>query len=349
MLSKESSISSVGADADACIEKLKSCVNEFFVNDTAIKNNAHFKEAKLLRGVWDKVFNLIDRLPTKEDLKARNGEIKINVSSDVISIGDSKDLDSSELKLLNEVIASLSPWRKGPFNLFGAEIEAEWRSDFKWNRISNELSDIAGKTVLDIGCGNGYYMFRASSLNPSCVVGIDPSEQFWLSFKLMQKFICDERLHYLLCGAEDLSIFPETFDVALCMGVLYHQRNPFLLLQLIFNSLVSGGKVIVESQTIPSPKILGYESVALLPEDRYAQMRNVYFVPTIECLVNLVKRSGFVNVKVISDSELTSKEQRVTPLGPKQSLSDFLHPTKVGLTIDDYPAPRRAAVCGFKP
>lgn len=332
------------ADANLCIDRLLRGHGGHGVDANAIRNNARFKEAQLLRGVWSNVFDLIDKLPTRAQLIERNGSIEVDTSSDVVTIGRRQDLYPFEFDILNEIIVSLAPWRKGPFSLFGVEIDAEWRSDFKWNRISEELSDIAGKTILDIGCGNGYYMFRSSNMHPYCVVGIDPSEQFWFSFKLMQRFLCDERLSYLLCGAEDLSVFPETFDIVLCMGVSYHQRNPLLLLQNIFNTLVVGGKVIIESQTIP-----GDESVALFPEDRYAQMRNVYFIPTATCLANWVKRSGFVDVKVVSDIELAFDEQRSTPLGPKQSLKDFLHPTKSGHTVEGYPAPRRVVVSGSKP
>ena len=42
---------------------------------------------------------------------------------------------------------------------FSIDIDTEWRSDLKWNRIAGAV-DFSRKTVLDVGCGNGYYGWR---------------------------------------------------------------------------------------------------------------------------------------------------------------------------------------------
>ena len=52
------------------------------------------------------------------------------------------------------------PWRKGPFSLYGVNIDTEWRSDWKWDRVLPHLSDLTGRTILDVGCGSGYHMWR---------------------------------------------------------------------------------------------------------------------------------------------------------------------------------------------
>ena len=61
---------------------------------------------------------------------------------------------------LHRHLHALQPWRKGPFSLFGVQIDTEWRSDWKWNRVAPHLSPLAGRRVLDVGCGNGYYGWR---------------------------------------------------------------------------------------------------------------------------------------------------------------------------------------------
>ena len=59
------------------------------------------------------------------------------------------DLDTSAITASGAVIAAegiieletalrgLHPWRKGPFSLFGVDIDTEWRSDFKWDRLAH--------------------------------------------------------------------------------------------------------------------------------------------------------------------------------------------------------------------
>ncbi|HCH32984.1 MAG TPA: tRNA 5-methoxyuridine(34)/uridine 5-oxyacetic acid(34) synthase CmoB, partial [Oceanospirillaceae bacterium] len=54
-----------------------------------------------------------------------------------------------------EQLKAFMPWRKGPWNLLGVDIDTEWHSDWKWQRIAPHISPLAGRKVLDIGTGNG--------------------------------------------------------------------------------------------------------------------------------------------------------------------------------------------------
>ena len=60
---------------------------------------------------------------------------------------------------LLDTLMRLHPWRKGPLRLGGVFIDSEWRSDWKWRRVSPHV-DLDGRRILDIGCGNGYYGLR---------------------------------------------------------------------------------------------------------------------------------------------------------------------------------------------
>ena len=69
-------------------------------------------------------------------------------------------LTDGETRRINNILRNLMPWRKGPFSLYGVEIDTEWRSDLKWDRVLPHLSPLAGRTILDVGCGSGYHMWR---------------------------------------------------------------------------------------------------------------------------------------------------------------------------------------------
>ncbi len=278
----------------------------------------------------------LELLPTASDLQA---PLDVDLASDHVTIGRRTDLTDDQFSKLQAAVDALHPWRKGPFKLFDYEIDAEWRSDKKWNRVAEATGDLSGQHVLDVGCGNGYYMFRAAAQNPRAVLGMDPSIPFFYAFELMQRFLQMKNLQYERMGFDHLHVFEKTFDVAFLMGILYHHRSPLDVLRSLIPSLRIDGIAIIECQTIP-----GEGSTALFPKDRYAKARNVYFMPTKDCLINWVRRAGFREIELISHTKVTIEEQRRTPFMTFESLADFLDPNDDSLTIEGYPAPYRTIV-----
>ncbi|MCH2181504.1 MAG: tRNA 5-methoxyuridine(34)/uridine 5-oxyacetic acid(34) synthase CmoB [Mariniblastus sp.] len=280
--------------------------------------------------------NAIGKLPTAAELP---NAVEQHLDLNHVTIGRPLDLTEEQHELLEKAIYQLLPWRKGPFRMFGHEIDAEWQSHMKWDRIISELGCLEGKQILDVGCGNGYYMFRAAHQQPRLVLGIDPSIPFYLQFELMQRYLHLPNLQYELMGVGDLDLFDRDFDMVWCMGILYHHRNPIEILQRLHRAVRVGGTLIIESQTIP-----GTGSIALFPQERYAKARNVYFVPTAECLVNWIRRSGFKQVEIVSHTKVTFEEQRSTELAPYESLVDFIDPLDGNQTVEGYPAPYRTVI-----
>lgn len=312
--------------------------NSVTVDIDAVKSFRKVRSEKLRRPYHLSQAEKIERLPLASDLKK---PINVELQGDYVTIGTENDLTQEQHDLVEQAVYSLMPWRKGPFRIFGHEIDAEWKSNLKWDRILPILGDLRSRRILDVGCGNGYYMFRAAHHDPAAVVGFDPSVPFYLSFELMQRYIQDARLQYELLGVEHLDVFDQAFDIAMCMGIVYHHRSPIPILKRLLKTLRVGGFAVVESQSIP-----GDGSYCLFPEERYAKARNVYFVPTKDCLVNWMKRSGFKNVEVVDHVKVTSDEQRSTELMAYESLRDFLDPNNDELTIEGYPAPYRTVVRG---
>jgi tRNA (mo5U34)-methyltransferase len=259
-------------------------------------------------------------------------------SNDWITLGKEDELNQEAKSLIENSARAFIPWKKGPFKLFHLNIDAEWRSDFKWQRLEKAAGPLKGKRILDIGCNNGYFLFRMAAQNPKLALGIDPVLPFHGQFKLMQHFAQCPQLHFELFGVEHVSFFKESFDTIFFMGIIYHHRHPLQQLIDIREALVPGGEVLIETIGIP-----GSDSTALFPEDRYARMKNVWFVPTLSCLVNWAKKARFIDVEVVADTSLEEDEQRLTDWcpPPSQSLKDGLDPKNLNLTIEGHPAPRR--------
>lgn len=263
-------------------------------------------------------------------------EIRITGSSDLLGKARSKFV---------EQLQKLHPWRKGPFHLFGVDIDTEWRSDWKWDRIRHHISALKNRTVLDVGCGNGYHCWRMLGDGASWVLGIDPSQKYLAQFNVMQKYLQSERCHMLPLAIEDMpqGMGHNAFDSVFCLGVLYHQKSPISLLYQLKDLLRSGGELILETLIID-----GDETSLLIPQSRYAQMRNVWFLPSTAMLELWLKKCGFDKIKIINVNQTSLKEQRTTDWMTFHSLSDFLDENDKNKTIEGYPAPKRAILVATK-
>lgn len=257
---------------------------------------------------------------------------------------DSAQLSERQRGGIESLLRNLMPWRKGPYSLYGVNIDTEWRSDWKWERVLPHISSLAGRTVLDVGCGSGYHMWRMIGAGAHLVVGIDPMQLFLCQFEAVRKLLGDDqRAHLLPLGIEQL---PElkAFDTVFSMGVLYHRRSPLDHLLQLKNQLVSGGELVLETLVVE-----GGDLDVLVPGERYAQMRNVYFIPSTGALKSWMEKCGFEDVRIVDYSVTSTDEQRRTDWMTSESLAEFLDPNDPTKTVEGYPAPLRAVLVARKP
>jgi tRNA (mo5U34)-methyltransferase len=73
-------------------------------------------------------------------------------------------------------------------------------------------------------------------------------------------------------------------------------------------------------------------------------MHNAYFLPTVPCLENWLRRAGFTDICCVDVTRTTPAEQRKTDWMTFESLTDFLDPEDPARTIEGYPAPVRAII-----
>lgn len=260
----------------------------------------------------------------------------IDLSGDVVRIGKKADLNGSEQEQVLRLLKNFMPWRKGPFSIFGIDIDAEWQSWRKWDRLLPEIPDLAGKVVADIGCNNGYYMFRMAARSPKLVLGFEPYVHHYYTFSALNGFAGLDNLHIDLFGIEDLPLFPNCFDVIFCLGILYHRPSPIDALRDLYTSLKPGGRLLIESQGIS-----GEQPVALFPEKTYAKVPGTWFVPTASCLHNWLLRAGFTDIECFCSHPMSAEEQRRTDWMVFESYQDFIDKRHPEFTIEGYPAPWR--------
>ena len=238
----------------------------------------------------------------------------------------------------------LAPWRKGPFNVGGVHIDAEWRSDLKWQRVAGAIEPLEGRRVLDVGCGNGYYALRMADAGAAAVLGIDPTLLYVMQFLAVTAYLERPPVSVLPLRLQELPDACHAFDTTFSMGVLYHQRSPLDHLRQLRATLRPGGQLVLETIFIP-----GEESYACTPAERYARMKNVWLLPTLAELSTWLRRTGFRDVEIIDTAITTVAEQRSTEWMTFESLADALDPEDPTRTVEGWPAPRRVVLTAGTP
>ncbi|WP_415398206.1 tRNA 5-methoxyuridine(34)/uridine 5-oxyacetic acid(34) synthase CmoB [Sulfurimonas sp. CS5] len=254
-----------------------------------------------------------------------------------VELGDVVKISGDVSQNIEDIARTMMPWRKGPFEIFDCVIDAEWKSNIKYNLLRGHFN-LKDKRVADIGCNNGYYLFRMQEDEPKSLVGFDPSPLYKTQFDFVNHFVKSDIVYELL-GVEHLEFYEEKFDTIFCLGVLYHRSDPVTMLKSLFRGLDKEGEVILDTFYI-----VGDDEMALCPKSSYSKIPNIYFVPTIPALKNWCLRAGFSSFEVLETSTTDLDEQRKTSWIEGQSLEDFLNPEDSTKTVEGYPAPKRVYV-----
>ncbi|CAA6821802.1 MAG: tRNA (5-methoxyuridine) 34 synthase [uncultured Sulfurovum sp.] len=281
-------------------------------------------EWKNIKPYWE----AIKTLPSPSNI-----EIKLSDTVQILS----DDFSVEEEQSIYETAKLMHPWRKGPFQVGDTFIDAEWKSNLKYNLLRPHF-DLKNKIVGDIGCNNGYYLFRMMEDKPKQLIGFDPSAITYCQFKFLEHFM-QTGIKYELLGVEHVEHYEHKFDTLFCLGVLYHRSDPIGMLKSLFKGLNQHGELILDTFMIE-----GEEEVCLTPRDRYSKMGNIYFIPTVNALKNWCYRAGFEEVEVLDIVKTEHTEQRKTEWINTQSLDDFLDKENQNKTVEGYPAPKRVYI-----
>ena len=251
------------------------------------------------------------------------------------------NLSAEQAEQIKQTALLMKPWRKGPFQINDLFIDSEWQSHIKYNLLEPHFN-LKDKIVGDIGCNNGYYLFRMLTHKPKKLIGFDPSAMYYSQFQFMNHFIKSDIVYELL-GVEHVAFYEHKFDVLFCLGVLYHRSDPVAMLKSLFKGLNKGGELILDTFMID-----GEEEVCLTPRERYSKIPNIYFIPTASALLNWCYRAGFTDVEILETMVTEVHEQRKTEWIDTQSLEDYLDPNDSSKTVEGYPSPKRIYIKALK-
>lgn len=292
-------------------------------------------DIELLKQERQKWLTWKDIKPLREALKSLEPSEASIMIEDTIMID--ADVSNAYKEKIDSIARMMKPWRKGPFKVFDTFIDSEWNSAIKYNLLKPYFN-LKDKCVADIGCNNGYYMFRMLEQSPTKIVGFDPSPLCLTQFDFINHFVKSD-IKYELLGIEHLEFYKEKFDTIFCLGVLYHRPDPVGALKSLKKGLNKNGELFLDTFMID-----GEEEIALTPNKTYSKIPNIYFVPTIPALKNWCLRAGFKEFEVLEIKKTLPDEQRKTEWIPGQSLDNFLDKDDPNYTVEGYPAPKRVYI-----
>ncbi len=136
----------------------------------------------------------------------------------------------------------------------------------KFSAFADALpDDLAGRSVLDIGCNAGFYSIEMKRRGAGRVLGVDSDERYLAQARFAARTLGFDDIEFRILSVYDVAVLGETFDLVIFMGVLYHLRHPLLALDLIREHVLSeagaGGMLLFQTMQ------QGSEAVADVPED----------------------------------------------------------------------------------
>lgn len=114
-------------------------------------------------------------------------------------------------------------------------------ADRFWSETGWTREQMAGKWVLDAGCGAGRFL-DVSTGTEAEVVGIDISSAIDAAKKNLEG---RKNVHFVQANIYELPFADGTFDLAYCIGVIQHTPHPEKSLQAVAATVKPGGQVAV--------------------------------------------------------------------------------------------------------
>ena len=178
----------------------------------------------------------------------------------------------------------------------------------KWKRFAHALpQNLAGWSVLDIGCNAGFYSIEMKRRGASRVLGID-ADAAYLEQARFAASVSGVEIELRRLSVYDVGVLRERFDLVLFMGVLYHLRHPLLALDriyehaaknlLVFQSVLRGsGEVAKIPGDIPFWNASVFQDAGFprlhFVERRFSADGTNWWIPNRACAEAMLRSAGF--------------------------------------------------------
>jgi SAM-dependent methyltransferase len=153
---------------------------------------------------------------------------------------------------------------------------------------------LRGKRVLDLGCNAGFWSLAAIAAGCDFVCGIDGRKMHVEQANLVFEANEVDRTRYSFLERDlfkiDLAELG-SFDIVLCLGLLYHVNRPIELLERIWRS--NTDLLVIDTSLHPGNEPLLHLQHDSLADPRSAVESSLVFFPTIAAVIEMVRGFGY--------------------------------------------------------
>ena len=180
-----------------------------------------------------------------------------------------------------------------------------------WDKLKIPDSCLKGKTVLDIGAWDGLYSFLAEKAGAKRVLAVDT--RAWRNEQACPKTFTTGKNGFNLARAalesnvEDLEVeVPDItvdsvgqFDTVLCLGILYHMKDPFLVLRNL--GKVTKDLLVLETHT-DANFVQNIPMMVFYPGKELNDDASNWWGPNTYCIYHMLGLAGFKRIELIFKS-----------------------------------------------
>ena len=228
------------------------------------------------------------------------------------------------ISFVDEFLPQLGTFLHGPFPLPGSRVtRSAWDCRGKagaYRACGIGAESVQGKRVLDIGCNAGYDTFYLNALGALETVGLEP-HMFCLHAMFLNAVYERPGVSFFRTGWENLDAeYLGDFDLVNCLGLIYHVKEPLLLLEKIASIMRPGAKLLMETHVLSEPS-----KQACFIEGAFWGDITYWWIFGDECLMGMLRSSGFKDVQLALKADCDSR-----------------NPDNPRVTVEGHPAGARA-------
>jgi len=212
---------------------------------------------------------------------------------------------------LRQSVDALKPWFHN-IDLAGVQTAPDhFLGDYpsvKWQRFAHAIpSDLAGRSVLDIGCNAGFYAIEMKRRGAGRVLAIDSDERYLAQARFAAEISAAD-IEFRNMSVYQLPALGERFDLVLFMGVLYHLRHPLLALDILHEHVVDD-LLVFQSMLRGDPSLRSFDRdyefwqdqhfrdaaypAMYFVEHKYAHDPTNWWIPNRACAEAMLRSAGF--------------------------------------------------------
>lgn len=160
-----------------------------------------------------------------------------------------------------------------------------------FDSVLEKSGGLSGKSVVDLGCADGYFSFRAAELGAAAVLGVDRNRDEIEKASYVRELIgpVGANTNFECLDVLSANVAIPRADVVLCLGLLYHIFDHKSLIEAVGRSCAD--VLVIDTDAIPLP--WAATRIEVEGGRTWLEQAIPVSVPTLSALKVLAYCSGF--------------------------------------------------------